>query len=182
MESLMSNQKNTRKLKNRKNSKAERRKNKIFELIHDFFELGIAIKGVHGVINILLGLFFLFASPNTIGRFIQRIFSKELAHDPTDLLANLIIHSSQGLIGAQHYTAVYLIIHGLVDVGLFFALYYEKLWAFPMACTVLGIFALYQLYRFVFHHSIVVFILLLIDLFIITVIMLEYYRLRSVKK
>ena len=103
----------------------------------------------------------------------------ELAQDPTDLLANYLIHVSQNLsLGAISFVSLYLLIHGLIKIGLVTGLWMRKLWAYPLAGVILGFFVAYQGIRFFHTHSLLLLLLTFVDIVILVLIRFEYKRLK----
>jgi Predicted membrane protein (DUF2127) len=85
---------------------------------------------------------------------VQAITQAELAKDPRDLVANYLLHLAQNLsIGAQRFTAFFLLSHGVVKLWLIIGLLRQKLWYYPLAAAVFGLFIVYQLYRYSFTNS-----------------------------
>lgn len=150
---------------------------KIQEKIHELFSTAIAIKGLHGIIEIISGLILLLAKPNYITKFISEIFEHEISQDPTDLLANFAIHTSQNLsINTLLFYSMYLVIYGAINLALSISLWKEKLWAYPTAEILIFILVLFQTNRLLHTHSITLAILTLIDISILIMLNLEYKR------
>jgi uncharacterized membrane protein len=75
---------------------------------------------------------------------------EELIEDPNDFVAIHLLSIAQNFtVGTQHFYAFYLLSHGVVKVFLVIGLLRNKLWAYPVSLVVLGLFIVYQLYRFV---------------------------------
>jgi uncharacterized membrane protein len=117
------------------------------DLLDQTFEVGIILKGLDGVLEVLGGLLLL-VSPATINRVVTSLTQHELSEDPHDILANHLLKTAHGLTGsAVLFGAVYLLAHGLVKVVLVAALLKNQLWAYPWTIVFLGVFIVYQLYR-----------------------------------
>jgi len=147
--------------------------------LHDLFIIGIIIKGIDGILELIGGIILISIKSNSISKIIQTIFQHEIAQDPTDLIANYFIQLSQTLsISTISFAAIYLIIHGSIKLGLFSGLLYKKLWAYPLAGILLSLFVIYQLIRFSSTHSIFLLFLTLVDILIIVLLRFEYKRLK----
>ncbi|TMB72624.1 MAG: DUF2127 domain-containing protein, partial [Deltaproteobacteria bacterium] len=72
------------------------------------------------------------------------------------------------------FVSAYLVAHGLIKVFLVASLLRKKLWAYPTALWFLGIFLLYQLYRFSHTHSLGLLALSAFDLFVASLVWREY--------
>lgn len=145
--------------------------------LHDLFILGIVIKGIDGVLELIGGIILISIPSHSIASVVQSVFQHEIAQDPTDLIANFFIQLSQNLsISTLSFAAVYLIIHGSIKLGLFFGLWSKKLWVYPLAGVVLSLFVIYQLMRFLSSHSMLLLFLTLVDILILVLLGFEYKR------
>jgi uncharacterized membrane protein len=99
----------------------------------------------------------------------------ELQEDPNDFIANHLVNFFDQLSGStEHFAAVYLIIYGATKVGLVIGLLRGRLWAYPTALVILGVFLCYQIYRLSHTHSPGLAFLSLLDLAILVVIWRDY--------
>jgi uncharacterized membrane protein len=143
------------------------------------FELGIILKGLNGVAELVGGLLLLFTTPAAIHRVVVALTQGELSEDPHDLIARYLLHTANGLTGsAVIFGAVYLLLHGAVKVVLVIALLLNKLWAYPCMIIVLLIFIGYQLYRIALQPSPALAALTVFDALIVTLTWREYRRQR----
>ena len=78
------------------------------------------------------------------------------------------------------FAAVYLLGHGVIKLWLIIGLLREKLWYYPTALVVFGLFIVYQLYRYSFTHSIWLLLITIVDLVVIGLTWHEYRYLRRV--
>jgi uncharacterized membrane protein len=145
--------------------------------LHKLFRLSILLKALHGIFEIVLaGLLWLdFVSIVSAVRF---LFRSELLEDPKDMLANYIItgllHAS---VKGKLFATTYLLIHGMVNMGLAAALLSRRMWAFLSAGVVLSALFLYQVALLVIRPSIMLLAITAIDLAIILLLHSEYRRL-----
>ena len=125
------------------------------DLLDQTFEVGIILKGLDGVLEVIGGLLLLVVSPATIDRIVTSLTQHELSEDPHDVLATHLLRTAHGLTGsAVLFGAVYLLAHGRVKVSLVTALLKNQRWAYPWMIAFLGIFIVYQLYRLSFQPSV----------------------------
>jgi uncharacterized membrane protein len=104
---------------------------------------------------------------------------EELVEDPRDVIANYLLHSAQNLsIGTQLFVAFYLLSHGSIKLWLIIGLLRQKLWYYPTAIVVFGLFIVYQLYRFSFTHSAWLLLITEVDVIVIALTWHEYKYLR----
>jgi uncharacterized membrane protein len=117
-------------------------------LLDSTFEVGIILKGLDGLAEIVGGVILLLVSPATINRIVARMTEHELSQDPNDYIATHLLRYAHGLTGgAVTFAAIYLLSHGIVKVILVGALLRNKLWAYPLLILMLVVFIVYQLYR-----------------------------------
>jgi uncharacterized membrane protein len=118
------------------------------DLLDQTFEVGIILKGLDGVLEVMGGLLLLVVSPATINRVVTSLTQHELSEDPHDFLATHLLQTAHGLTGsAVLFGAVYLLAHGVVKVILVTALLKNQRWAYPWTIAFLGVFIVYQFYR-----------------------------------
>lgn len=143
--------------------------------LHRLFEIGIIIKGVDGVLEILGGVLFLFVNPRTLNSIVIFLTAHELSEDHHDLVARWLRHTVENLSSdTKLFASVYLLIHGLIKVFLVVGLLRGKLWAYPAALGMLGTFILYQLYRFTHTHSLALLAFTVFDIVIVFLVWREY--------
>jgi uncharacterized membrane protein len=152
------------------------------DLLDRAFLVGIALKGVDGVLEVVGGLLLLLVSPSTIDRITQAITQHELSEDPHDYLANHLLHATGELTGATlTFGAVYLLSHGVVKIVLVAALLRNKIWAYPWMIAFLIAFIVYQLYRMTFAPSIGLAGLTVFDAIVTWLTIREYQRQRALR-
>jgi hypothetical protein len=87
------------------------------DLLDQTFEVGIILKGLDGLLEVIGGLLLLIVSPATIDRVVTSLTQHELSEDPNDFLATHLLRTAHGLTGpAVLFGAVYLLAHGLAKV------------------------------------------------------------------
>ncbi len=143
--------------------------------IRQFFRLGIFLKGIHAVIEIVGGLLLLVIPLRAFAHLAIWLTQAELLEEPQDLVANYVLHlGTQLSSSSKTFGGAYLLSHGLVKIVLVVALLKNKLWAYPWSLLVLSIFIVYQMYRFTFTHSVALILLTIFDLVVIWLIWREY--------
>jgi uncharacterized membrane protein len=147
------------------------------DLLDQTFEVGIILKGLDGLLEIIGGLLLLVVSPATIDRVVTSLTQHELSEDPHDFLATHLLRTAHGLTGsAVLFGAVYLLAHGMVKVILVTALLKNQLWAYPWTIAFLGVFIVYQLYRLSFQPSLGLTVLTIFDAIIAWLTYREYRK------
>jgi uncharacterized membrane protein len=148
--------------------------------IHLIFVLSVLLKALNGVLEIILGVAFLFTS--TLAGLVQTLVQGELIEDPADIVANSIQHFLPFLTHSQYFISFYLLSHGVIKIFLVVGLLRNKVWAYPAAIIVFALFIIYQLYRYSFTHSIWLILLTIFDLFVIWLTWHEYRLLKNRKE
>ncbi len=147
-------------------------------LLHRIFVLGVLAKGVDGALELIGGLLLLFLSPAAIRGTIFFLVRGELKEDPTDLVANLLVHNARTVIQTRVPASAFLIVHGLVKLGLIGGLATGKFWSYPAAIVVFTGFTIYQLYQLAHHNSLFLEAVTVLDLIVIFLIVAEYRNVR----
>jgi len=141
--------------------------------IHKVFVWGVLLKAFDGVLETLAGIILLF--PGTLTSIIQFVVQNELLEDPHDFLFSHLHSAILGLSGASElFIALYLLSHGFIKIVLVIGLLRDKLWAYPSAIVVFSLFIIYQLYHYLFTHSVFLLILTVLDLAVIWLTVHEY--------
>ena len=137
--------------------------------IHLAFEIGIILKGLNGLVELVGGTLMLVFSPSTIRNFIIN-----LSHRP-EFAAKLSSHD-------ERFAAIYLLSHGIVKGVLVYGLLKEQMWAFPWAIAIFAAFGVYQVVHYFIQPSIWMIILTVLDVFVILLTIAEWRRLKHEKK
>ena len=65
------------------------------DLLDQTFQVGIILKGLDGVLEVISGVLLLMVSPATIDRVVTSLTQHELSEDPRDLLATHLLRTAQ---------------------------------------------------------------------------------------
>jgi len=148
--------------------------------VRQIFNISILLKGAHALIECIGGLSLAFVSTSTITSLVDSLTQEELIEDPNDYVATHLLSLAQNFtIGTKHFYAVYLLSHGIIKVFLVIGLLRNKLWAYPVSLVVLGLFIVYQLYRFSYTHGFGLIVLTVFDVVVIGLIWHEYGVVRA---
>jgi uncharacterized membrane protein len=147
------------------------------------FEVGIILKGLDGILEVVGGLLLLVVSPEAIDRLSRFLTQHELSEDPHDFLATHLLHAAGTLTSSSvRFGAAYLISHGVVKIVLVAALLRNKIWAYPWMIAFLIAFIVYQVYRMTFAFSIGLLALTVFDLFVAWLTYREYDKQRAIRR
>ncbi len=113
------------------------------------------------------------------GRLVRHLFyimsRNELFEYPKDDLINFLSQTFDRIpAGAMKFAAVYILIHGVLNIFLVVQLYRERLWAYLVTIGAMIIFIIYQIYRISIYHSRVLTVITVIDVVFIFLAWNEY--------
>jgi uncharacterized membrane protein len=150
-------------------------------LRHKFFQVGIILKGIDGVLEIIGGFLILVISPQTLNKIVYLLTQHELSEDPKDIVANYLIHAANHFsVSSQVFGFVYLLSHGIIKIILIVSLWKQRLWSYPVAMIFFALFGMYQMYKYYLEHSLGWIVLTILDIFVIVLTWLEYRQLKQV--
>jgi uncharacterized membrane protein len=122
--------------------------------IHLAFEIGVILKGINGLLELIGGFLLLWMGPGTIQNVVARLTQNEISEDPHDFIATHLRDAAHLLsANGRIFAAVYLLAHGVIKGLLVYGLLRDQLWAFPTGIAVFGAFAVYQMYRYAIAPS-----------------------------
>ena len=147
--------------------------------IHQIFKISVVLKGAHALIECLGGVAVYLVSTNMVAALVNAVTQEELTEDPNDFIANHLLSLAQHFsAGSRQFYAFYLLSHGLIKIFLVIGLLRNRMWSYPASLAALGLFVLYQLYRFSYTHSFGLILLTVFDLFVMALIWHEYNLVR----
>lgn len=153
------------------------------QLIHVGFDIGLLLKALNALAEIIGGVALLFLPPDKLNTFITFVTRGELSEDPNDFIMNHLIRLGQSFgISLWHFFIFYLLSHGIIKLTVLFLLWKKKLWAYPLSVAVFIGFIIYQLLRFTSNNSIFMLLLTLLDIVMIVLTILEYRRIKKEQK
>jgi uncharacterized membrane protein len=134
--------------------------------IYQIFQITVALKGLHGIVEIVGGLALALFSTDSILRLLYRFHHHEL----------ITRHFSTG---EHHYYVFFFLSHGALNLAVAILLLLEKLWAYPAAIAVLVLFIVLQLFRFTHVHDPGLILFSILDVIVIALAVHEYRLLRK---
>jgi len=142
-----------------------------------FFEVGILLKAVDGVLETIAGILLLIINPITITHLVTILTQHEIATDPHNIVANYLLHASLKLTkSATLFAAIYLLSHGLSKIILVVEILRNHLWAYVGLIVLTSSFIIYQTYRWVYTHSISLLLLTIFDGAVVYLTIKEYEK------
>ena len=150
---------------------------KFENVLHQIFEFGIFVKGFNGIWETVSGFLILFLSKETISKLFNWLADKEMFEYPRDFFINFALKFLENLsYSTQTFIAVYILIHGLLNLFLAIQLHRDKIWAYLATISVMVILMFYQVHRIILHHSPVLIFFTTFDVFFIILTWHEYNR------
>jgi uncharacterized membrane protein len=147
--------------------------------IHLLFEVSLWLKGAFALSEVIASIAAFFISRQFLLAIVLWVTKDEFAEDRHDVIANFLLHSVQNLsVGAKTFAALYLFAHGVIKLWLVIGLLRTKLWYYPVAMVIFGLFIVYQLYRYAFTHSLWLLAITALDILVIALTWHEYRFLR----
>ncbi|MDO8150485.1 DUF2127 domain-containing protein [Isoptericola sp. b408] len=147
------------------------------------FLVGVLLKGVDGVVELIVGVVLLIVTPAQLRDAADALTAPELAEDPHDLLAHVLLRGVENLdAGTASFLAAYLLIHGVVKIGIVGALVLGTRRVYPWAVAVLLAFLGYQVYELVVHPTVVVALLTVFDALIVLLTWREWREGRTLRE
>ena len=147
--------------------------------IHQIFQVSVLLKGAHALIECMGGIALALISTSAITDLVKRLTQEELIEDPKDFVATHLLGWAQSFsVDTKAFYAFYLLSHGAVKILLVVGLLRNKLWSYPASLIVLGLFIVYQLYRFSYTHGAGLIVLTVFDIFMMGLIWHEYDLIR----
>jgi uncharacterized membrane protein len=134
--------------------------------IHQVFRITVALKGLHGLVEVVGGIALALFSTDSILRLLYH-------WDRHEWVAR---HFNTG---EHHYYVWFFLSHGALNLGLAIGLLLEKLWAYPAAMVVLALFILLQMHRFMHVHDPGLIVFSILDAIVIALAVHEYRLLRK---
>lgn len=143
--------------------------------IRKLFEISLICKGIFALLEIIGGIAIYFISEEWLLNYVYNFAQAEIIANPKNFIANHLLHWVETFsISSKHFAAFYLLSHGLVKLWLVAGLFRNKLWYYPTAIAIFGLFIIYQLYRFTFTYSISLMLITVLDVVIIILTWHEY--------
>lgn len=148
-------------------------------LTDKLFRVAVWLKGIDAVGQLAGGVLLIFLPPQALTRIAHGVVTRDLLGPPTGPLAGHFEEAVRHFAGGTRAFVIgYLLVHGLIKLGLVIALLRKKIRWYPAAITALGLFVLLELIRGVQTHSLILVLLTALDVVIIVLVIKEYREIR----
>lgn len=139
------------------------------------FLVGVALKGLDGLVELLIGVPLLFISHVQLADMAADLGTSLITSDPDSLVAGILLHASTRLAaGSVVVGGIYLVVHGVVKLAIVIALARGSRRVYPWAVGVLALLTVVQVIDLVVAFSIGMLLLTLLDGVIIALIVREW--------
>jgi uncharacterized membrane protein len=144
------------------------------------FDVAVTVKGVDGAVQVVGAVVLAIVPPSAITGLANAVITRDLLGDQEGTLARHLSKAAHDFAdgSTRTFAIIYLLLHGLIKLGLVVALLRKLMPAYPVAAVVLAGFVVYELYRAVRTGSIALPIFAGIDVVIIVLVLREYRQLR----
>jgi len=150
--------------------------------LHDGFLAGIAFKAAVGALQLIAGIALLAIDQQTLAAWVAHLTTPELIEEPGSHIAAWANSTVADLgAGSRTFVTIYLISHGVIKLGLIWAMLRRQMWAYPWSMWAFGGFIAYQLYRFAFTHSMMLIVLSVLDAIVVYLIWHEYRTRKAIR-
>ena len=145
--------------------------------LHEAFEVSALVKLLSGFWELTAGsLIWSRAWPHIAGFFIELSNGTPL-YLRNDIVMRSVIHFFGDMsVSTRNFIIAYLIIYGVLKIGMSIGLLRGDKWSYPTGTTIIGIFVVYQIYRVVHTHSLFLSLMISIDVVTIFLIVHEYWH------
>jgi uncharacterized membrane protein len=137
-----------------------------WRIFYGFLRLGLAFSLLHVV-------------GTSFSDVLQALMEHEIIQEQNDfILQTLQPFCEHFSFQVTYFLIVYLVFWGVVDIVLSYNVLRHRVWAFPVSLYLIGVFVLYEAYRFTHTHSLVLLGVIGVDLVIMWMINKEYKKLK----
>jgi uncharacterized membrane protein len=148
--------------------------------IHRVFEVGLGLKAVHSLLEIVGGILLLAVSQQRMLHIANLLTQEELLRDPNDRIAHYVIKVAHDLsTSAKTFAAFYLLSHGVIKLVLIVEILRKRHWAYPAFIIALAALITYQSYKLLHGLSIGLAALTVIDAAVLVLTWHEYRVVRA---
>jgi uncharacterized membrane protein len=141
--------------------------------IRKVFVISLLVKALISVVEVSAGVALFFT--RNLDELATKFLGSEMFDDVSALHIAKIAHFAAGLSDkVQMFIALYLFSRGLVKVVLIWGMLKNKLWAYPFAIAVIIFFMFFQVKEYIHHHSTVLAVVTIFDVFVLALIIHEY--------
>lgn len=147
---------------------------------HRLFELGVTLKGLHALLELATGTAILAVGPVAVSNFFFALAQREWIAGGQVAVVNFLVRlAEQSLQGGQRFAGIYLLVLGMMNLGLVIGLLAGALWSYPATLAAIVLLMGYQLYRYTHTHAFALILLTLYDCVVWWLVRHEYLVVRA---
>jgi uncharacterized membrane protein len=151
-------------------------------LLDKTYEIGLVVKFIDGLFELIGGILVLSLSANTIHGVTRFLTENALQSDPHNFIATHIQKAGEHLAAGHNlFAAAFLLTHGIVKIGLVVLLFLNRTWVYPWALGLLGLFLIYQFYQLFTAPTFGMGFLTALDIIILWLINREWQKVKQGK-
>ncbi len=144
---------------------------------HRVFKTITILKGIHALLEILLGIFLLILTKEFISSTIVVFVEGRFAGDPSGFIAQYITQFGIDLsLGIKLFFAFYFGIHGVVNFSLVYGITKRPSFAYPISLLIFIGFLIYESYSYFIFASLWLFLITFFDILFIGLLFYEYHH------
>ncbi len=142
--------------------------------IHDVFLVTVALKGLDGILEIVLGLLLIFT--DTFSDVVFFLTRDAIIDDPNNYFASHLRAFASQSHQAFVIGGLYLVAHGILKAFIAGSLWRNYAWAYPVSMVFLGLFIFYETIGVLTRGSIPLMCLAVFDIFMLWLVGYEYKK------
>lgn len=144
---------------------------------HALFKYGMYWRIFYGFLRVVIGTALLQVVNVPLIDLVYRFMNHEIAEDVSDtVFVTLQAYLQSHPLTITYFFAFYLLFWGTLDVVLSVFLLKHKLWAFPVTLNLIIVFVVYEFFRFMHTHSLMLLTVIIIDIGVYFLIKYEYKK------
>lgn len=137
------------------------------------FSLAVMIKSLDGAVQVLAALLLAAVPPAVISGIANAVVSRDLLGDHSGAIADDLTRAAEG---GRTFAVVFLLLHGVVKLGLAYALHRRAVRVYPLACLLLSALVAYEAIRAVRTSSVGLAVFALLDTAVVVVVAREFWK------
>ncbi|MHA6618598.1 DUF2127 domain-containing protein [Pseudonocardia sp. DLS-67] len=146
-----------------------------------WFRAALLLKALDGAAELVGAVVLLLVPAATVHRLVAEVVGRDLLGPPDGFLTrHLVAGTAEFASGGRTFVLVYLGLHGILKLGLVWALLRKVRPAYPVTAAVLAVFVAYELIRAAHTGSAVLVLLAMLDVMVIVFVLREYRLLRAI--
>lgn len=147
-------------------------------VLDELFYVGMRWRIVYGLVRFVFGLALLRMVGTTVSTLLGPAMTHEFSEDPHDILYRFVAHTlTRHPIEITYFIALYFVVWGLADAVLSLAVIHKKPYAYVASMMLISVFTIYEAWRYLHTHSLILLGIIVLDIGLIVLIQHEYKKL-----